>query len=430
MDYLAGQAGGAPLLLVGVTRPDCSSGAPPRWSPANAGTLALEPLGSYVAGELMRRELAGRRSAARARAADPRHRCRATRSTSRSSSGCWSKRAWSCIGMGPGGQRPTFASLRCRRPSRPCWPLASISSTTATAMPRSEPPWSGRSSPEPPSSELCDEQAPPDPRAGAGEPRAQAVHRPEASTIAAGDAFRFSHVLVRDAAYAGLVKSTRAELHERYATWLESARSGSAMEHDEIIGYHFEQAALYRRELGDVLDAERAAAQASARLAAAGRRALASGDTPAGANLLEPRRRHPDGEPPAAARYPSRSHSGVDRIGRIEQADAGLDEILARAGREPRRGTERRVQLAATAWRAYVDSSMSRVDTLGGEACDPGLDRGLPRGRRRRGTGGRARHARAYAARLPVEPVRPKSCGGAPLSMPPAPGISERKPRL
>ena len=75
----------------------------------------------------------------------------AIRSSSRSSSGCSSTRVLSCVGMGPGGPRPTFASLRCRRRFRRCSPRVSISSTTASAMSRSEPPWSDRSSPEPPS---------------------------------------------------------------------------------------------------------------------------------------------------------------------------------------------------------------------------------------------------------------------------------------
>ena len=298
--------------------------------------------------------------------------------------------------MGPGGQRPTFASSRCRRPSRPCWRLASISSTTATATPRSEPPWSGRSFPEPPSSELCDERARPTLAQALENLGRKQFIAPEASTLAAGEAFRFSHVLVRDAAYAGLVKSTRAELHERYATWLEGARSGSAMEHDEIIGYHFEQAALYRRELGDVLDAERAAAQASARLAAAGRRALASGDVPAGANLLS---RAADILAPDHPQRPGirlEAIPGLVELGRLEQADAGLEEILARAREDLDRGG-RRVHLAATAWRASVDFAMSRETSLNGEPAIQAWVAACRAARRLRGPGGRARHARAHA---------------------------------
>ncbi len=49
-------------------------------------------------------------------------------------------------------------------------------------------------------------------------------------------AFRFRHVLVRDAAYAGLVKRLRAELHERFADWLESKVGDRLAEVEEIVG--------------------------------------------------------------------------------------------------------------------------------------------------------------------------------------------------
>ena len=37
----------------------------------------------------------------------------------------------------------------------------------------------------------------------------------------AEDAFRFHHVLIQEVAYAGITKERRADLHERFATWLE-----------------------------------------------------------------------------------------------------------------------------------------------------------------------------------------------------------------
>ena len=44
---------------------------------------------------------------------------------------------------------------------------------------------------------------------------------PTAPSSPAGDAFTFRHILIRDAAYDALPKSERAELHERFADWLE-----------------------------------------------------------------------------------------------------------------------------------------------------------------------------------------------------------------
>ena len=108
--------------------------------------------------------------------------------------------------------------------------------------------------------------------------------RPHTAQFAGEDGFRFRHLLIRDAAYGGLWKATRAELHERFASWL-AQRGGELVELDEILGYHLEQAARYKQELGqaDPMLAERA----GGRLAAAGRRALSRGDERAAAVLLE-----------------------------------------------------------------------------------------------------------------------------------------------
>lgn len=99
--------------------------------------------------------------------------------------------------------------------------------------------------------------------------------------------YRFHHLLVRDAAYRGLLKSSRAQLHERFADWLERMAATRAAEFQEILGYHLEQASLYTAELGEI-DAAAAALRrrASGHLAAAGHRALSRGDTPAAAGLL------------------------------------------------------------------------------------------------------------------------------------------------
>ena len=109
--------------------------------------------------------------------------------------------------------------------------------------------------------------------------------RPDASQLPGDDGFRFRHLLMRDAAYGALPKAARAELHERFALWLEEHGS-TLVELDEILGYHLEQAWRYQRELG-VPPAEALTAQARSRLAHAGRRALVRQDYGAAANLLK-----------------------------------------------------------------------------------------------------------------------------------------------
>jgi class 3 adenylate cyclase/tetratricopeptide (TPR) repeat protein len=104
------------------------------------------------------------------------------------------------------------------------------------------------------------------------------------------DAYRFHHVLVRDATYQSLLKRARATLHERFVIWAErvNAERARETEFEEILGYHLEQAVRYRRELGPLDDHGRdLARRAAIRLSGAGIRALDRSDMPAAANLLQ-----------------------------------------------------------------------------------------------------------------------------------------------
>ncbi len=75
------------------------------------------------------------------------------------------------------------------------------------------------------------------------------VIRPDRSQLPGEDGFRFQHLLIRDTAYEALPKAFRAELHQRFAVWLE-AHGPQLVELEEILGYHLEQAARYLAELG------------------------------------------------------------------------------------------------------------------------------------------------------------------------------------
>jgi tetratricopeptide (TPR) repeat protein len=101
--------------------------------------------------------------------------------------------------------------------------------------------------------------------------------------------YRFEHQLIRDAAYAGLLKQARAVFHERFVEWADrlNRERHRETEFEEILGFHLEQAYRYWSELGP-LDAHgiELGIRASERLAAAGGRALSRGDMPAAARLL------------------------------------------------------------------------------------------------------------------------------------------------
>jgi class 3 adenylate cyclase/tetratricopeptide (TPR) repeat protein len=113
----------------------------------------------------------------------------------------------------------------------------------------------------------------------------KALVRPDRSQLLGDDAFRFRHLLIRDAAYDALPKATRADLHERFAYWLEE-HGAQLVELDEILGYHLEQACRYRSELG-AAESPVLKEQARARLTTAARRAWLRGDVQAVVSLVE-----------------------------------------------------------------------------------------------------------------------------------------------
>ncbi len=203
----------------------------------------------------------------------------------------------------------------------------------------------------------------------------------EETRFAGDDGFRFRHILIRDAAYEFIPKQRRAELHERFARWLECMVGDRAAEYDEILGYHFEQAYQYDRELGRAAAARTLAELASQRLSPAGMRALGRGDTPAAINLLTR----------AADLLPTDNSRRLDLLaelgialteaGELAKADAILQEaeerarstgnehalwraIIARIGLLTWTGTVAKAEMIAEA-EAAVTACSQRGDELG-----------------------------------------------------------------
>jgi class 3 adenylate cyclase/tetratricopeptide (TPR) repeat protein len=178
--------------------------------------------------------------------------------------------------------------------------------------------------------------------------------RPDASSVVAGEeGYRFRHILIRDAAYSSIAKELRADLHERFATLIETAASSRLVEIEEILGYHLEQAYQYRAELSRLDDdAAQLAARAARHLASAGRRALARGDISAAANLLSR----------TAALVPP---DAPERIELLPALGAALvlagdlvraDEVLTEAIEAGRAAGDRRVELHARLEHAFLRS--------------------------------------------------------------------------
>jgi len=159
--------------------------------------------------------------------------------------------------------------------------------------------------------------------------------------------WRFAHALVLEAAYRGLSKELRADLHERLADWTIEEDVDQA-DVDESVARHLERALRLREELGQ--RDERSAAlseRAGLLFANAGSRAFAAVDFITARDLLGR----------AAALLPERSPRRLDLLanlgaaladsGRTEEAETLLSEAVeqARAAGSERDALRASVQL-------------------------------------------------------------------------------------
>jgi tetratricopeptide (TPR) repeat protein len=189
--------------------------------------------------------------------------------------------------------------------------------------------------------------------------RKRLIFPAEPASFVAEDSFRFGHILVRDAAYAAMPKATRAELHERFAAWLESKGA-----QEEFRGHHLEQAYRARCELGPPDDEIRALGERAATLlAAAGRRAFARDDLPAASTLLE----HAAALPlDKAAKAETLLSLGVALrwIGELARAGTVIGEALEHASALGDERLVARVEIEASMLRAATDPSVSTSELV------------------------------------------------------------------
>ena len=203
--------------------------------------------------------------------------------------------------------------------------------------------------------------------------------RPDQPTYPDEEAFRFRHLLIRDAAYDSLPKETRADLHEAFADWLD--QHVTLVEQDEIVGYHLERAYRNRAELDSVdprLDD--LARRATARLTAAGFGAEERGDMGAACGLLwRGAALLPEGDPQRLMNL-FRLVWPLNVAGRLDEALVAGEEL--RASTDPRM---RAFSLIADNTNAvysgtYVaDAARANIETARSVFQDLGDDLGLAR---------------------------------------------------
>ena len=163
------------------------------------------------------------------------------------------------------------------------------------------------------------------------------VLREPRSSIHGERAFRFKHMLIREVAYSGLSKQSRAQQHRRFAEWLKE-RAGEEML--EIRAYHLDQAASLLTEL-DGAPPDELRVEAAGSLTAAGKRALAREQYKSARRLLV---RAVELEPTLKRRY--YAARAVWRLGDLTAVTIEMEKVRTEAERE---GDELTEALALTA---------------------------------------------------------------------------------
>jgi class 3 adenylate cyclase/tetratricopeptide (TPR) repeat protein len=173
--------------------------------------------------------------------------------------------------------------------------------------------------------------------------------------------WQFAHALILDAAYRGLSKELRADLHEQLADWM-AARDADQADADESVARHLERALHLREELGIRDERSMALSERAGELfAAAGSRAFAALDYITARDLLGR----------AAILLPERSPRRLDLLpnlgaalsesGRTEETEALLSEAIeeARATGSERDALRAAVQLVSNRiYRSPTDAEL------------------------------------------------------------------------
>ncbi len=163
--------------------------------------------------------------------------------------------------------------------------------------------------------------------------RKQLVH-PTVQADEGEASFRFHHILIRDAAYNGQLKRTRAQLHERFVVWADEVNADRhrELEFEEILGYHLEQAHRFLAELGPLDEhGTTLGTRAAERLSSAGRRAFARGDMPAAANLLRRAAELLPADSPLRPQLLLEAGEALTEAGELAEADLVLETAIGAA---------------------------------------------------------------------------------------------------
>lgn len=357
IDHVVALSSGAPILVVCLTRPELIESRPAWAAPQpNRSLLMLEPLPAADA-----LDLAERLGATQL----------ATRIAERAEGNPLFIEQLVAVGPGREGELPAsiHAVLAARidrldPPERALLQLASVEGRTFHTG-------------------AIDTQLPPAQRHAMATRLVALTHKGLISASAPEypdeDAFRFTHALIREAAYACVPKVQRAQVHAGVAAWLEDKPEAQ----DQVVGYHLEQACHLRAELAAIGATERAwAARAVGRFKAASRAALWRGDPASSVTLLERAVALVADDPAARSALLPALGASLFEAGRMADAERVLDDAVAHPHDERLRARaaverefvrlESQTSSGTTPARAVVNAAASVLERAGD---DDGLSR-------------------------------------------------------
>lgn len=135
----------------------------------------------------------------------------------------------------------------------------------------------------------------------------------------------FRHVLIQQVAYRSIPKMQRARLHEQLADLFELLPDEGPYGLHEIVGYHLEQSALYHDQLAPSTAGPSTQARRGARhLETAGESASARGDAVAAGSLLRRAAALMERDPPSHARILTGLAEALTETGEFESARQSL----------------------------------------------------------------------------------------------------------
>jgi len=187
------------------------------------------------------------------------------------------------------------------------------------------------------------------------------ITRQERSTISGETAYRFKHVLIREVAYGGLSKSSRAEYHTRFAEWLREKADKELL---EIRAYHLDQACILYAEL-DGQPPEELARTAAKALQAAGKRALARESNQSARKLLL---RALELEPTLERRY--LAALAASQLGELPVVRDEMTVVAEQAAAAGARDIQTRALTALAETVASLDGEFARAAELADEALE------------------------------------------------------------